>query len=127
MSGTETGEGSMSDEDPDQLGSCHRQGTQVTDAPHMSWDLDVGDLRSWMRAQHACLEECPLLRECIAQRDRIYHRATPQAVIWAGIAYGDTGQVLDKPGLRRRAATQRRRSTPVGIDDPAQIRRVQAS
>lgn len=94
----------------DQIGSC-RIPNDETNQLHQSWDLDVGDLRSWMRAQHACLERCPLLAECTASRDKLYPRpaAGPQAVIWAGVAYGDTGQVLDGRGLRRRAATQRSR------------------
>lgn len=101
----------MSGVDPERFGTCHRPGDQGGDDPHASWDLDNGDLRSWMRAQHACLELCPVLRECTARRDRLYPRAeNPLAVIWAGVAYGDTGQVLDHRGLRRRAATQHGRN-----------------
>lgn len=107
--------------DPDQVGPCRIQDRPRGDVPHLSWDLDAGDLSSWMRAQHTCVEGCPLLAECAAQRDRLYPRTGtgPQAVIWAGVAYGDTGQVLDKRGLRRRAATQRSRHTRGGAQDPA--------
>ena len=107
--------------DLEQFGPCRIQnGAEAGDEPHLSWDLDVGDLRSWMRAQHSCVEECPLLQQCTVQRDRLYPLpgAGPQAVIWAGVAYGDTGQVLDRRGLRRRAATQRGRSTRSDAHDP---------
>lgn len=95
----------------DQIGSCRLPDDEPGDEPHQSWDLDIGDLRSWMRAQHTCVEQCPLLAECTDHRDKLYPRpgAGPQSVIWAGVAYGDTGQVLDRRGLRRRAATQRSR------------------
>ena len=107
--------------DLDEVGPCRIHDGQTGDAPPLSWDLDVGELPSWMRAQHTCVEQCPLLAACTEQRDRMYPRTGngPQAVIWAGVAYGDTGQVLDKRGLRRRAATQRSRCTRDSSVDPA--------
>lgn len=111
--------------DLDEVRPCRSQAGRTADAPRLSWDLDVGELPSWVRAQHVCVEDCPLLSQCTEQRDRLYPRTGtgPQAVIWAGVAYGDTGQVLDKRGLRRRAATQRSRGLrDKSVDPAAQIK-----
>ena len=99
--------------DDDWVGPCHATGRSAADAdhPHESWDLDVGDVQSWLRAQRVCLEQCPFLVACQARRTRLYpHPArNPQAVIWAGKAYSETGRILDTAGLRRLSATQRGR------------------
>ena len=98
--------------DDDWVGPCHASGRNATaDHPHESWDLDVGDVQSWLRAQRVCLEHCPFLVACQARRTRLYpHPArNPQAVIWAGVVYSDTGRILDTAGLRRLSATQRGR------------------
>ena len=75
----------------------------------MSWDLDIGDLRSWLRAQRVCTEECPLLASCLKQRRETYPASNPRSVIWAGVAYSELGRVLDTAGLRRLNAVQRNR------------------
>ena len=98
--------------DDDWVGPCSVGDRNATsDHPHESWDLDVGDVQSWLRAQRVCLEQCPFLVACTARRTSLYpHPArTPQAVIWAGVAYSDTGRILDSAGLRRLSATQRGR------------------
>lgn len=98
--------------DNDWVGPCHASGRNAAaDDPHESWDLDVGDVQSWLRAQRVCLEQCPFLVTCQTRRTRLYpHPArNPQAVIWAGVAYSDTGRILDTAGLRRLSATQRGR------------------
>jgi hypothetical protein len=98
--------------DDDWIGPCHASGrSAAADHPQESWDLDVGDVQSWLRAQRVCLEQCPFLLACQARRTRLYpHSArNPQAVIWAGLAYSETGRILDTAGLRRLWATQRGR------------------
>ena len=107
--------------DLDEVGPCRIQDGRTGGDRRLSWDLDVGELPSWMWAQHVCVEECPLLAACTEQRDRLYPRtgSGPPSVIWAGVAYGDTGQVLDKRGLRRRAATKRSRGLRDGSAAPA--------
>ena len=96
----------------DRVGPCHATLRDATaDQLNESWDLDVGDLQSWLRAQRVCVERCPFLVECRARRDRLYPYPVrnPQGVIWAGAAYSETGKILDTPGLRRLWATQRGR------------------
>ena len=98
--------------DDNWVGPCNTTRRNATaNHPHESWDLDVGDVQSWLRAQRVCLEQCPFLIACQERRARLYpHPArTPQAVIWAGVAYSETGKILDTAGLRRISATQRGR------------------
>lgn len=78
------------------------------------WDLDVGTLTQWLAAMRECVN-CPVLEECVALRDEFFpgvattHRATgnPSGVIWAGVAYSETGVPLDGRGLRLYAARRR--------------------
>lgn len=91
-------------------GSCTAaQATPTDSEPHVSWDLDIGDLTSWLRAQRVCAEECPLLAACLRQRRESYPTSNPRSVIWAGVAYSELGRVLDTSGLRRLNAVQRTR------------------
>ena len=53
--------------------------------------------RSWSPARHGATRLYP------------YPARNPQAVIWAGVAYSETGRILDTAGLRRLSATQRGR------------------
>lgn len=76
--------------------------------PRASWDLDIGDLTAWFRAADAC-NGCPFLAACLAQRREFFPSSNPAGVIWAGVAYSETGRVLDTSGLRRLAATRRNR------------------
>ncbi|HEY5880975.1 MAG TPA: hypothetical protein VIU11_18830 [Nakamurella sp.] len=75
--------------------------------PEVSWDLDVGDLHSWLQARRVCDQECPLLGACQRQRQEAYPTSNPRSVIWAGVAYSETGRLLDTRGLRRLHAVQR--------------------
>lgn len=75
-----------------------------------SWDMDAGTLTEWLTARRACLE-CPVLANCRELRDELYPsnhprrpRKNPAAVILAGIAYSETGRVLDDEALRVYAA-----------------------
>ena len=91
-------------------GSCTTAQAAPADSdPPVSWDLDIGDVRSWLRAQRACTEECPLLAACLQQRQENYPTSNPRSVIWAGVAYSETGRVLNTSGLRRLNAVQRNR------------------
>src|SRR5664279_4575325 len=91
-------------------GSCTAtQAATAESEPHLSWDLDIGDVHSWLRAQRICTEECPLLAACLRQRRESYPTSNPRSVIWAGVAYSELGRVLDTAGLRRLNAVQRNR------------------
>ncbi len=91
-------------------GSCtEAQAAPADPDPHVSWDLDIGDLTSWLRAQRVCAEQCPLLAACLQQRRENYPTSNPRSVIWAGVAYSELGRVLDTSGLRRLNAVQRTR------------------
>lgn len=92
-------------------GPCEAQ-LDATDPthPHASWDLDLGDAMAWMRAAEQC-RTCPLLLQCRDLRGEYYGAASPAGVIWAGVAYSETGRPLDAAGLRRLAAVRRNRQT----------------
>ena len=87
-------------------GPCSSQ-LNTTDEAHVSWDLDIGDAQAWVRAVKTCAEECPVRAFCIAARNEFFPHSNPGGVIWAGVAYSETGRVLDAEGLRRLAAVQR--------------------
>lgn len=99
--------------DGDWHGPCGAPGRSTPgEEPLESWDLDVGDIQSWLRARRVCLERCPFLRTCQEHLRRLYPSPAmnPGGVIWAGVPYSDTGQVLDTDGLRRLSATRRGRA-----------------
>jgi len=80
-----------------------------------AWDLDAGELIQWLAAMRTCRESCPLLAECVSLREQLYpgsgpsgaKRDNPKSVIWAGVAYGETGEVLPPDSLRILAARRR--------------------
>lgn len=103
-------------------GPCATRQARPTDSnPATSWDLDVGDLRSWLEARRVCDQECPLLSTCLRQRQESYPTSNPRSVIWAGAAYGETGRLLDTRGLRRLHAVQRNRDRRGKPSRPAQV------
>lgn len=88
----------------EELPPCTRisQGArQAGHQPHASWDLDVGDGTSWLRALQIC-QDCPFVGWCTAEREdhrRLQHR-NPQDVIWAGVAYNALGGPMSVADLR---------------------------
>jgi hypothetical protein len=90
-------------------GPCAIDQASPQDAvPRASWDLDIGGLPAWFRAADAC-NGCPFLADCLAQRREFFPTSNPAGVIWAGVAYSETGRILGTSGLRRLAATRRNR------------------
>lgn len=87
---------------------------QTQASPGVSWDLDNGDLLSWTRALQGC-QACPVRDLCAQERDEMFEGAgRPAGVIWAGVAYSDTGKPLNAAGLRRLAAAHRGRRVRAG-------------
>lgn len=82
----------------------------VEDVPHASWDLDIGEAISWFRAVQVCID-CPVSKLCTQMRGEMFPTSNPAGVIWAGVAYSETGRVLDAGGLRRLDSTRRNRVT----------------
>ena len=60
------------------------------------WSVDQGGgLPDWLRAIRTCVTDCPLLQQCWEARNRQYpDQENPAGVIWAGVAYTETGQPL---------------------------------
>lgn len=79
------------------------------------WDLDAGTLEEWVAAMLQCLD-CPVLARCRQVRDEFWPDAdprrpahNPRGVILAGVAYSESGRVLDHVSLRRLDALRRNR------------------
>ncbi|WP_280428004.1 hypothetical protein [Nocardia brasiliensis] len=82
------------------------------------WDLEIPtkDLRQtkavaekWREALSSCRSKCPMLERCQEQAGR----EQPRDMIWAGVAYGSTGQPiarLETYILRKIAAIRRSRT-----------------
>ncbi len=77
------------------------------------WDLDAGDLVRWLQALREC-GQCPVRQRCLQLRAEHWPQAdprrpvmNPKSVIWAGVAYSDTGRVLSEESLRHMAARRR--------------------
>lgn len=74
------------------------------------WDLDVPDLPAWRAAQRACQQTCPMLDECRRLLTSHYPRhgpvaaRNPKSVIWAGVAYSQSGMILSAEALPAVAA-----------------------
>lgn len=92
------------------------------------WDLDAGTLTQWLAAMRLCVD-CPVLEQCVALRDEFFpdadttHRApgNPNGVIWAGVAYSDSGVPLDGRGLRLYAARRRDPDRPATPGPPPAV------
>ncbi|MGI8416848.1 MAG: hypothetical protein ACR2P2_11720 [Nakamurella sp.] len=78
--------------------------------PHASWDLNVGDGTSWLRALQIC-NDCPFIGWCTEERadHRRLQNSNPQDVIWAGVAYNRLGNPMTVQDLRLRATLTARR------------------
>lgn len=97
------------------IASPHWKGP-CTDDP-VAWDLDVGTLTQWLAALRICRNHCPMLRQCEQARQEFLPLAdprrpafNPKGVIWAGIAYSETGHVLSPESLQRLATLRRNRN-----------------
>lgn len=103
-------------------GACDGQSTASAHPtqPHASWDLDVGDSASWLRALDICANHCPALQLCRAYRRQVMPGEYPAGVIWAGVPYSEWGQPLDLAGLRRLVSTRRRRTGRRPAGSPGQ-------
>lgn len=91
------------------------------------WDLDRGDLSDWLAAKRTCLTLCPALGECHAYRVEMYPasaaveanpKENPAGVIWAGVAFSDTGRALTNTQLRLMAAKKRKTAERAAAQDP---------
>ncbi|MCU1648181.1 MAG: hypothetical protein JWN03_8456 [Nocardia sp.] len=77
------------------------------------WDLDAGTPDTWQAAVRIC-GTCDLLTRCAELAQTLIERgAGPRASVWAGVAYDDTGRVIEKLERYRNTSIDERR--PVRI------------
>lgn len=83
----------------------------------IKWDIDAGSYAQWLAALRVCQEQCPLLRRCQQARQEFWPLAdprrpayNPRSVIWAGVAYSETGRVLSVESLQRLATLRENRN-----------------
>ncbi|MEV0032796.1 hypothetical protein [Nocardia sp. NPDC050793] len=73
------------------------------------WDLDIGSPASWRIAVQTC-GTCPLLAKCHQLAESLTERGqAPRAMIWAGIGYDNSGNVVENLDRYRVASNEHRR------------------
>lgn len=78
-----------------------------------SWDLDAGTPEAWQSAVRTC-NSCPLIAQCRQLVQTLIARGDgPRAMIWAGIAYDNSGNVIEN--------LDRHRTVPVDHKRPLRI------
>ncbi|WP_327148032.1 hypothetical protein [Nocardia sp. NBC_01329] len=78
-----------------------------------SWDLDSGTPESWHTAIRTCYS-CPLFEHCSKLAQTLIERGdAPRAMIWAGIAYDNSGNVVEN--------LDRHRAVPIDHKRPMRI------
>ncbi|WP_405136700.1 hypothetical protein [Nocardia sp. NBC_01388] len=83
------------------------------------WDLDVGTPESWRAAVEVC-GSCPLRSKCEQLASTLITRGdAPKAMIWAGVAYDNSGRVIEN--------LDRYRVTPLDHRRPMRIIRTGTS
>lgn len=77
------------------------------------WDLDAGGPEAWRSAVRVCAS-CPLADRCAQLAQTFIDRGdTPRAMIWAGVAYDNSGRVIENLDAHRPALIDHKR--PVRI------------
>lgn len=78
-----------------------------------SWDLDVGTPEAWRTAIRTCYS-CPLFGQCQELAQTLTRRGdAPRAMIWAGVAYDNSGNVIEN--------LDRHRAVPIDHKRPLRI------
>ncbi|MBF6351369.1 MULTISPECIES: hypothetical protein [Nocardia] len=78
-----------------------------------SWDLDSGNPEAWRTAIRTCYG-CPLFDQCSRLAQSLIERGdAPRAMIWAGIAYDNSGNIIED--------LERHRAVPVDHKRPMRI------
>jgi hypothetical protein len=77
------------------------------------WDLDAGSPETWRSAVQTCVD-CPLLAECAELASSLTARGqAPRAMIWAGVGYDNSGNIV--------ACLDRYRVLPFDVKRPTSI------
>ena len=89
------------------------------------WDMDTADLTAWLLALRTCAQDCPMLRACYENRNRLYTDSMPAGVIWAGVAFTETGQPLTKYDLLAYADKLKARQEAEEAEEAAEVAALQ--
>jgi hypothetical protein len=77
------------------------------------WDLDSGSPESWRRAIATC-HSCELLASCSSLASTLTAQGqSPRAMIWAGVPYDNSGNVIDDLDRYRSGHAEPRRPTQI--------------
>lgn len=78
-----------------------------------SWDLDTGTPDAWHTAVRTCYS-CPLIDQCRQLAQSLIRRGDgPRAMIWAGVAYDNSGNIVEN--------LDRHRTVPIDHKRPLRI------
>ncbi|MFE7801037.1 hypothetical protein [Nocardia sp. NPDC057440] len=86
------------------------------------WDMDAGNPDSWRTAVGTC-RRCPLLAQCEQMVQALIERGDgPRAMIWAGVAYDNSGNVVENLDRHRTAPIDHKRPMQIIRNGPRQLR-----
>lgn len=85
------------------------------------WDLDTGTPDTWRQAVRTC-QACPLLAQCSQLAETLTGRGqAPRAMIWAGVGYDASGNVIENLDRHRTAPIDHKRPTTIIRTAPVQF------
>ncbi|MGK8503865.1 hypothetical protein [Nocardia asiatica] len=89
-----------------------------------NWDMDTGNPDAWRAAVRTC-QSCPLLAQCQQLAQSLTARGDgPRAMIWAGVAYDNSGGVIENLDRHRAAPIDHKRPMRIIRNGPRPLRTV---
>lgn len=89
-----------------------------------NWDMDTGTPDAWRAAVRTC-QNCPLFVQCSQLAQMLTARGDgPRAMIWAGIAYDNSGSVIENLDRHRAAPIDHKRPMRIIRNGPRPLRTV---
>ena len=86
------------------------------------WDLDIGTPAVWQEAARTC-HGCPILAQCRELAETlIAHGMPPRSVIWAGVGYDESGNVIENLDQHRIRPIERKRPLRIVRTGPVYVR-----
>jgi hypothetical protein len=86
------------------------------------WDLDIGTPAIWQEAVRIC-HDCPILVQCRELAETlIAHGMPPRSLIWAGVGYDRSGNVIENLDQHRVHSIEPKRPLRIVRTGPVYVR-----